>query len=849
LYDNKSMLAHYDKDNGINKQLLTDHLIEVSEISKETGRLVNLQSMCEIIGMLHDFGKFEDLFQKYICGEYKGSVNHSSAGAKILDHIETIAKSRYDIDGILEAEKIKIRVWSTYKEILQYPILAHHGLYDIINNNFDYQTKIRLDYDKCGGYDFRGKGLSFFSYLNSEYSKSNGKSLYDLYYEGFIEFIDVYKKLKHMASRLDGKKHKNKALNFYYGALVRLLLSILKDADIYNSSNYYRENKDKRYTYDELSAVWGQMGQAVENLYDEFNYKPDKTKLDIVRTQLANGIYSLSQQYNNGTFKLNMPVGAGKTYAALRYSIANAKKFEKLRVFYCTAFLSVLEQNATSIKAVLGDDHVLEHHSNVVEDSEIDGDKADKAEYNAYEYLKESWESPVILTTIVQLSNTLFKDKSTNIRRFSKLINSVIIIDEVQSLPTKVIYNFNLMTNFLTHIMNCNILHCTATQPNFDSKDALIYPCFYGDDLDCVLTIDSIQYSEVFDRVDYCNLLGEQLDTVLNTEEVISHIKEQLKSESSALIVVNTKKAVSNLYNGLLQDSEIQDSDYEVVYLTTNQCPLHRLEIIEEMKERLTALRNNQDKRKLICVSTKLVEAGVDIDFDIVYRSLAGIDSIIQCGGRCNREGKKLSKGKLFVFEYEDENLRPLPDLVKQRIAAKTALRVLKSEGLIDKKINIEKASNYYFSKLFSNEEAQGKYLEYPIGKQDTMLNLLTTNPVGVENYKIKNNEKPYFGLKQGFKTAATNFDLIKENTISVITQYNNDDLIDSLYEAIDENNYDDIKLLLKKLQPYTIAIRKNEEYEGCVSKELDGKIFILNKEAYDEKVGLVKGELQLLLY
>jgi CRISPR-associated endonuclease/helicase Cas3 len=114
---------------------------------------------------------------------------------------------------------------------------------------------------------------------------------------------------------------------------------------------------------------------------------------------------------------------------------------------------------------------------------------------------------------------------------------------------------------------------------------------------------------------------------------------------------------------------------------------------------------------------------------------------------------------------------------------------------------------------------------------------------------KIKNNEKPYFGLKQAFKTAAANFDLIKENTISVITQYNNDDLIDSLYEAIDAENYDSIKLLLKKLQPYTISIRKTEEYESCVSKELDGKIFILNKEAYDEKIGLVKGELQLLLY
>lgn len=849
LYDYKYLLAHYDKENGTNKQLLIDHLFEVSKLAKNTGKLINLSSICELIGILHDFGKYENLYQKYIRGEYKGNVVHSSAGAKILDHIEIFVKREYEIDSILESERIRIRAWKIYKEIMQYSILAHHGLYDIIDNNYEYRTIIRLEYDKYGDYDFSGKGFGFFGYLNDEYSKLSGKSLYDLYYQGFLEFINVYKKLRHLASRQADNSHKNKALNFYYGALVRLLLSILKDADIYNSSNYYREIKDIRYSVNEVSNIWTQMNHAVENLYRKFNNKCYKTELDVIRTQLANKLYSFAQKYNNGAYKLSMPVGAGKTYAALRYAVTNAEKFNKQRIFYCTAFLSVLEQNASSIKSVIGEEYVLEHHSNVIYDSEIENDKADNEEYNEYEYLKESWESPVILTTIVQLSNTLFKDKSTNIRRFSKLINSVIIIDEVQSLPTKVIYNFNLMTNFLTYIMNCNILHCTATQPNFDNMNALTYPCFYNDDLESILVTNSIHYSEVFNRVVYYNLLGNQLDTTLNTEELISHIKEQLKNESSALIVLNTKKAVSNLYNGLIQDSEIKDLNYEVIYLTTNQCPVHRLQIISKMKNRLTALRNDKEQQKLICVSTKLVEAGVDIDFDLVYRSLAGIDSIIQCGGRCNREGRKLTKGKLFVFEYKDENLRQLPDLEKQRIAAKSALRVLKNEGLIDFKIDIEKASSYYFSKLFSNEVTQGRYLEYPIDQQDTILNLLTTNPIGTENYKIKHRTKPYFILKQSFKTAAINFDLIKENTISVITQYDNDNLIDRLYDVIEKNDYENIKRLLKKLQPYTISIRKIADFDSFITKELDGTILILNKEAYDDNVGLVKSELQPLVY
>ena len=767
-----------------------------------------------------------------------------------MNNIEDKVKNEYyDIDSLLDSKRVKIKVWDLYKEILQYPILAHHGLYDIIDNNFDYRTGIRLDYDKDGEYDFARKGLSFFNFLNKEYERLNNKSVYDLYYEGFIEFIEIDKKLRNMVSRLDSKSHEKKALYFYYGALVRLLLAILKDADIYDSSNYYRKYKDKVYCRNELDMIWGQMEDAIEDLYDGFNNKVNKSELDIVRTDLSNKIYKFSKRNNKGAYKLSMPVGSGKTFAALRYSIANAEKFHKSRIFYCTAFLSVLEQNASLIKEVLGDEYILEHHSNIVENFEENGDEEDQKEYLVHEYLKESWESPVVLTTIVQFSNTMFKDKSSNIRRFAKLINSVIVIDEVQSLPTKVIYNFNLMTNFLTCIMNCNILHCTATQPNFDNRDVLRYPCFYGDKLKESSIIHSIQNPEVFDRVDYYSLLGEDLNTVLNTEEIVSHIKGQLENEMSALIVLNTKRAVSNLYNELLENGRIQDLDCEIIYLTTNQCPKHRLEIIEKMKKRLKNLRDDKGRKKLICVSTKLVEAGVDIDFDLVYRSLAGIDSIIQCGGRCNREGKKSSKGKLFIFEYGDESLKYLPDLEKQRTAAKSALRSLRRESFIDSRINIEKACDYYFRKLFSNEEAEGKYLEYPINKEDTILNLLTTNPIGKADYRIKHDKKPYFKLKQEFKTAAVNFDLIKENTISVIVHYNNAELIESLYEAIDCNNYYDIKMILKKLQPYTIAIRRSEEYENYVSKELDGEIFILNKEAYDEKVGLLKGGLQSLIY
>ncbi len=807
---------------------------------------MKLQRTCELIGLLHDFGKYKHEFQLYIKGEYRGTINHSTAGAKVLDYVEEKVKVRYccEVD-------INHKTWNIYKELLQYPILAHHGLYDIIDRNANYRTRIRLE-DNNDSDEIEGT-LDFFKFLNEEYIKKNDIDIYDIYYEGFIEFENIYIKLKDMARKfskeIDKKSekiHKKKALHFYYGSLIRLLLSILKEADIYDSSNYYRADKEKVYSIHDLDEIWDQMTETVEALYDKFEQNK-KTELDIVRTELANELYAHSIESRSGAYKLDMPVGAGKTFAALRYAIGNCSQFKKSRIFYCTAYLSVLEQNALSIESVIGKEYVLEHHSNIINDHDGETDENDQNEYKEYEYLKESWESPVILTTLVQLSNTMFKDKASNIRRFSKLIDSVIIIDEIQSLPNKAIYNFNLMTNFLVNIMSCNILHSTATPPNLDNKAALTYPCFYEDRMRKNKIDNTSNDLSIFNRVDYYSLL----DIEFGIQDIVNHIKLQLENEKSALVVLNTKRAVSNLYNELVVDSELIGLDYEIIYLTTNQCAKHRLEIIKYMKGRLKDLRNLKSDKKLICISTKLIEAGVDIDFDLVYRTLAGIDSIIQCGGRCNREGIKSTRGKVYIFKLnaEDENLTYLREIQKQRTAAESALKMLKNRGTNDEPIDIEQACGHYFHKLFSNEEVSGRSLEFPIDDNDTILDLLTTNSKGVDNYRNKYNENPEFISKQSFKTAGREFDLIKENTLSVIVQYENEQLINEFYEALETKRFRDIKLILKRLQPYTINIRKNAEYENYLIKELDGEVFLLRKDAYNKEVGIIKSELQSLVY
>ncbi|MDD4503398.1 MAG: CRISPR-associated helicase Cas3' [Clostridiaceae bacterium] len=861
----KTLLAHRENENGfVKEQALLEHLFITASKCSETGSLIGLKKVCELLGLLHDFGKYAYLFQLYIRDEYKGNVNHSSAGSMVLEYVGKKVKGEYNVSSFLKSRGLNDKVWRLYREIMQYPILAHHGLYDIIDPDFNYHTGMRLDYDKDNKYDFNMEGLKFLELLNAEYEALTDKDICKLYYEGFIEFLALYDKLKNIARLTsEDSKIRVKALNFYYGALVRLLLSILKDADIYDSANCFSGHKDKLYSLEEVAGIWKSMSRNVEDLYKKFEDKSDKSELDIIRTELADEIYEFSKSHEKGAYKLNLPVGSGKTLASLRYSIANAKEFHKSRIFYYTAFLSVLEQNASEIKKALGEDnkeHILEHHSNVIVeklgDSENESDK-DREEYLITEYFKESWEPPIILSTIVQFSNTLFKDRASNIRRFSKLINSVIIIDEIQSLPSKAVYNFNLMTNFLTYIMNCNILHCTATQPNFDNKSALKYPCVYGDNLDNLESaiIKSANNFKVFDRVDYYNLLGDDLTKSLDKEELSANIKEQFKSEKSALVVLNTKNAVLQLYNTLAEDEDIIKSDCEVIYLTTNQCPKHRLNIIISMKERLKALRERKEGRKLICVSTKLVEAGVNIDFDIVYRSVTGLDSIVQCGGRCNREGKKSEKGKLFIFMYTGENLNNLPEFEEQRKASKTALRV--KDGITyGSKVNIEAACDYYFQKFFANYESQGKSLEFIIKKTNvdkyekagTIIDLLTTNPNLSEDYKTKNGEKPDFILKQSFKTAAQKFNLINEEGVSVIVEYENEQMLERLYKAINEKKYDVVKRILRELQFYTIQVRRIDNLKPYVRMELDGKLFILNKNYYDKKIGLKAGELQLLM-
>lgn len=846
---NNKLLAHreIDENGTIKEQSLQEHLLNVGQIAGNIGFSVEIESLMTLIGYLHDLGKADRAFQDYINGNTNKKVNHSSAGSKIFLQILNNIKG-----DIVSRNEIRFQY---YKEIVIYLIQSHHGLYDLVDIiEGKNRSSVRLKYEDTGEYHFNEDILNYSNHFDNYIIDKYGLSFNDLALKGFKEFCLIFTRLKQMAksnsSTLSNKSTYLQEFNYYVSCFVRLCLSILKEADIYDSANSFTEEKQKIWKQGELNNVWNNGYTKIEKIYENYEKAKNPSELNYTRNEMARSAKQFASYYNEGIFQLEMPTGAGKTKSSLRYALTNAKKYNKSRIFYITAYLSVLEQNSSEILKIIEDDSViLEHHSNVViEDEETNEFDMDKSEYSMLTYIRDSWESPIILTTMVQFCNSLFKGKANQLRRFSKLINSVIVIDEVQSLPLKVIYNFNLMMNFMKEIMNCNIVHCTATQPVLDSK-ALSYPVYYGDK-------DGNNYSIVekgvinrtcFDRVEYYNLTGENATNKMSTMDIISHVKKTMNNVNSCLIVLNTKTAVKALYDEMTEHF----SNITIVYLTTNLCAAHRLELIDEMRDILLENRKENPEEKLICISTQLIEAGVDLDFDCVYRSMAGIDSLVQCAGRCNREGKlarngKHICGKIYIIKYDRENLTNLQDIKQTVDASEESIRSMKNVNE-NTPISLDEIKQYYFNKYYMQNE--NKLYNWVKKENENMLEELSLNKNKRVEYKqISRNRYPY-RLAQSFRTAADNFELIKQDTVGVIVYYKNDELIEQLQETIYRREHNEVSKLLRKLQRTTVNVYRDEKlkpyiYDLAEGLDKQNQILVLYKSYYDEHMGIVTEEL-----
>lgn len=432
------------------------------------------------------------------------------------------------------------------------------------------------------------------------------------------------------------------------------------------------------------------------------------------------------------------------------------------------------------------------------------------------DYLIDSWDSQIILTSMVQFFQTLFKTKSSNIRRFSNLANSVLILDEVQSLPIEVTTLFNLTMNFLNKVMNTSIILCTATQPAYDSTAITHRLDYGGKNNECPDIVElSHDEMEVFARTELRKFKEENQNTRLS--ELVDFV---LENSESILAIFNTKKTVDKFYmmlEGL--------TDRPLYQLSTNMCAQHRFDMISEIKQHL------KNGVPIICISTQLIEAGVDVDFNQVIRSYAGIDSIVQASGRCNREGKR-QKGQVTLVNLmnEEEDISRLKEVKNKKKA---------TEDILDKNfspIDTSRLNSEFFESYYTNNKSSMDYsLSSP---EESVFDYLSKN-----KFQLRPN---FIGrMKQAFKTAGKKMNLINNETIGVLVPYGAgieklsrlEELCESNYPS--EGEYQIIKSLLKELQSYTVNVREHDPILEATKSYLNGNVLVLSDGYYHEKKGI----------
>ncbi len=441
------------------------------------------------------------------------------------------------------------------------------------------------------------------------------------------------------------------ALSFW----IRMLFSCLVDADFLDTEAYMEKEKTalrgEFLSMDELTIRF-------ERYIKDKTATADPTQVNRLRHEvLTNCIRAASQ--SQGIFSLTVPTGGGKTLSSLAFALNHARKHRLQRIIYVIPYTSIIEQNADVFQEVLGADQIVEHHSN------LDDDDSTPASHLA----SENWDAPIVVTTSVQFFESLFAARTSRCRKLHNIAGSVVVLDEAQLLPVEFLAPILEVIELLSRRYRVSFLLATATQPAFESRHG-----FRG------LTVDSIK--EISSNVPdlYASLQRVAYEMPSDWDKPLTYetLAEDLSKHDRVLCIVSDRKSCRRLH---------QKMPPGTYHLSALMCGQHRSDTIKEIKRKLAA------DEPVRLISTQLVEAGVDLDFPVVYRSLAGLDSIAQAAGRCNREGLLAEPGKVVVFLGPDR-----PPLGILRKAADTTLTLLKT-GLVDPAKH--SSFNTYFSQLY----------------------------------------------------------------------------------------------------------------------------------------------------
>ncbi|MBC7618819.1 MAG: DEAD/DEAH box helicase [Candidatus Saccharibacteria bacterium] len=493
-----------------------------------------------------------------------------------------------------------------------------------------------------------------------------------------------------------------------------------------------------------------------------------------------------------GFYSFTVPTGGGKTLSSLAFALNHAQAHSKRRVIYAIPYTSIIEQTADVFRDVfktLGDEVLIEHHSQA--------DAADRDETARSRLACENWDAPLVVTTNVQLFESLFAAKTSRCRKLHNIVNSIIVLDEAQQLPPEFLQPILDALNLLVKHYGVTVVLCTATQPALNSTD-------YFDKSNNMRGLDNVR--EIIDHpdalFDALKRVKVELPTDWNISTPWDEVAEKIAVEDCVLAIVSTRKAARELHRLLPPGT---------LHLSALMCGAHRKVVIDQIKARLIAKRNGLDLQPLRVASTQLVEAGVDIDFPVVYRALAGLDSIAQAAGRCNREGRLEDQGRVVVFVPPEPP--PMGHLRKAAQACVSTLHGQQADPLA------RALFATYFRDFYSKVGLDGKKI--------------------VPMLKV---EPKTLGVQ--FRTAADAFRLIddKDSATVVVRYAKHSDEIEKLLGMLAAKG--PTRWLMRSLQRYTVGIHKRMTdkmlEQGSLTLPMPGLYVQVNADnLYDPLLGL----------
>lgn len=550
---------------------LNEHSHEVARLASEFAADIGSSEWARLAGLWHDLGKYSAEFQEYI----KKASGYCDAEA----HVEgTLGKVDHSTAGAILATNS----FNKHGRILAYLIAGHHaGLPDWYP------------------------------------SESGGKALSARLEQP--ELLDRVLAKNVPSSLLSQEKPSSPVLGDRDGFALwlRMLFSCLADADFLDTEEFMDKGKsDAR----KIETTLAQMLPIFDRYMSEKTSSAKPTPVNHIRADVLLQCRNRAE-LPPGIFSLTVPTGGGKTLSSLAFALEHAKQHGKRRIIYAIPYTSIIEQTADIFRDVFKEcpDAIIEHHSNLETDKETAKSRL----------AAENWDVPLIVTTNVQLFESLFAAKTSRCRKLHNLVNSIVVLDEAQLLPPEFLQPILDVLNLLATHYRVTFVLSTATQPALNTvKDSFDRTVRRGlnDVQEIIADVDALYTA--LDRVKVKP--PADLNQPTNWED----LAKELCKHDSVLAIVNTRNDCRELWQKMPRGT---------VHLSALMCGQHRSRIIRYIKWRL------KKNKPLRVVSTQLVEAGVDLDFPVVYRALAGLDSIAQAAGRCNREGKP-EKGKVVVF-------------------------------------------------------------------------------------------------------------------------------------------------------------------------------------------------------